>query len=197
MTTAPTTTASAAPVFEVVVEEVSATGLDTTWREGCPVGPSDLRMLTLSHHGYDGQVHMGQLVIHADWVTDVSEVFRSLFEAGFPIERIEPMSVYAADDDAAMAANNSSAFNCRFVRGTNRWSEHSYGRAIDLNPLTNPWVRASEVVPSNGVTDRDPSTPGLIVGGDVVVDSFAAIGWEWGGYWSNSKDYMHFSSTGR
>ena len=179
------------------MEEVTATSLDTTWREGCPVGPTDLRMLTLSHVGYDGQVHIGQIVIHADWVTDASEVFRSLFDAEFPIERIEPMSVYGADDDAAMAANNSSGFNCRNVRGTDRWSEHSYGRAIDLSPLTNPWVRASEVVPHNGVTDRDASTPGLIVGGDVVVDSFAAIGWAWGGYWSNSKDYMHFSSTGR
>ena len=154
-------------------------------------------MVTLSHLGYDGQVHIGQLVIHVDWVTDVSDVFRSLFEAGFPIERIEPMSVYEADDDAAMAANNSSGFNCRFVAGTTRWSEHAYGRAIDISPLVNPWVRDSQVEPPGGYVERDGSIQGLIVGGDVVVDSFAAIGWGWGGYWSNTKDYMHFSSTGR
>jgi len=156
-------------------------------------------MLTLSHIGFDGHVHTGQLVIHADWVTDVTEVFRSLFEAGFPIERIEPMTVYGANDDVAMAANNSSGFNCRNVAGTNRWSEHAYGRAIDISPLVNPWVRGSQVEPPGGQAylDRDQSVPGLIVSGDVVVDSFAAIGWGWGGYWSSSKDYMHFSSTGR
>jgi hypothetical protein len=194
-----TTTTTSVPVFEVVMNEVTAADLGVTWREGCPVGPSELRLLTLSHHGFDDQVHTGQLVIHVDWATEVTGVFQSLFDAGFPIERIEPMTIYGADDDAAMAANNSSGFNCRNVAGTNRWSEHAFGRAIDISPLVNPWVRGSQVEPPGGQAflDRDRSVPGLIVGGDVVVDAFAAIGWGWGGYWSSSKDYMHFSSTGR
>jgi hypothetical protein len=199
VTTAPPTATTLVPVFDVVVDEVTAADLGVTWREGCPVGPSELRLLTLSHHGFDDQVHTGQLVIHFDWATEVTGVFRLLFEARFPIERIEPMTVFGADDDAAMAANNSSGFNCRNVAGTNRWSEHAFGRAIDISPLVNPWVRGSQVEPPGGQAflDRDGSVPGLIVGGDVVVEAFAAIGWGWGGYWSSSKDYMHFSSTGR
>ncbi|HEU4751278.1 MAG TPA: M15 family metallopeptidase [Acidimicrobiia bacterium] len=198
-TRAVTTTTTLVPVFDVVLDEVTATDLGVTWREGCPVGPSELRLLTLSHHGFDDQVHTGQLVIHFDWATKVTGVFQLLFEAGFPIERIEPMTVFGADDDAAMAANNSSGFNCRNVAGTNRWSEHAFGRAIDISPLVNPWVRGSQVDPPGGQAflDRDGSVPGLIVGGDVVVEAFAAIGWGWGGYWSSPKDYMHFSSTGR
>lgn len=198
-TTEAETTTTSVPVFEAFVDDVTAADLGITWREGCPVGPSELRLLTLSHHGFDDQVHTGQLVIQVDWATDVTGVFQSLFEAGFPIERIEPMTVYGADDDAAMAANNSSGFNCRNVAGTNRWSEHAFGRAIDISPLINPWVHGSQVEPPGGQAflDRDGSVPGLIVGGDVVVEAFAAIGWGWGGYWSSSKDYMHFSSTGR
>lgn len=199
VTTASPTTTTTEPVFEVVVEEVTASDLDTTWRQGCPVDPTALRLLTLSHVGFDGQTHTGQLVIHTDWVTGVTDVFRSLFEAGFPIERIEPMTLYGADDDAAMAANNTSGFNCRVVSGTNRWSEHAYGRAIDISPMVNPWVRGSRVDPPGGEAflDRDGSVQGLIVDGDVVVEAFAAIGWGWGGHWSSLKDYMHFSSTGR
>jgi hypothetical protein len=99
-----------------------------------------------------------------------------------------------------MAANNTSAFNCRKVSGSRRWSEHAYGRAIDVNPLRNPYVtRGGRVSPPAGrpYANRSLRAAGMIHGGDRVVRAFATAGWEWGGHWSGSRDYQHFSSTGR
>lgn len=99
-----------------------------------------------------------------------------------------------------MRANNTSGFNCRYVTGTTRWSEHAFGRAIDVNPLVNPYVRSSGAVdPPEGApyADRRRTDTGMIHGGDAVVQAFAAQGWRWGGYWSHGKDYQHFSTTGR
>jgi len=195
-TLATTTTASG---FTAEILSVSAQDLGSSWRPGCPVGPEQLVQLDVSHYDLDGVARQGVVIVHVDWADAVVGVFNVLFVAGFPIERMEPISVFDADDDTSMAANNTSAFNCRPVAGTNRWSEHSYGRAIDINPLLNPYVRGSQVDPPGGreYIDRDPSVPGLIVDNDVVVDAFAAIGWGWGGHWSSAKDYQHFSSTGR
>ena len=98
----------------------------------------------------------------------------------------------------SMTANNTSAFNCRFVDGTTRWSQHAYGRAVDVNPLVNPYVQTNgRIDPPAGAqfADRAPR-PGLIDGDDAAVRAFAAVGWEWGGNWSGSKDYQHFSRSG-
>jgi hypothetical protein len=124
---------------------------------------------------------------------------RKLFNAHFPFRRIWLIDAYGSDDRRSMAANNTSAFNCRYVAGTTRWSEHAYGRAIDINPIQNPYVSGSYVSPAAGraYADRSRRAPGMIHAGDVVVRAFASIGWKWGGYWRSSKDYQHFSSTGR
>ena len=135
---------------------------------------------------------------------DVVDVFRQLFEAAFPIRRMQLVDVYGADDDRSMAANNTSAYNCRRVAGTDRWSEHAYGGAVDINPVQNPYVRGTSFVPAEGAryvdvprgADARPA-PGVIVAGDVVVRTFARIGWEWGGTWQSSRDYQHFSASGR
>lgn len=143
--------------------------------------------------------HQGTLIVAADVAEDMVEIMSALFEARFPIERMEPVDVYHGDDDASMAANNTSAFNCRPVTGGSRWSEHSYGTAIDVNPLINPYVRRDLVLPPGGApyVDRNVEAPGLIREGDVVVDAFSEYGWYWGGSWSFPKDYQHFSTTGR
>jgi hypothetical protein len=97
-----------------------------------------------------------------------------------------------------MEANNTSAFNCRFVSGTTRWSQHAYGRAIDINPVRNPYVDGSYVSPTAGApyADRMKHRIGMIHAGDKVVRAFADENWKWGGYWSPYQDYMHFSRTG-
>jgi hypothetical protein len=98
-----------------------------------------------------------------------------------------------------VAADNTSAFNCRFVSGTTRWSEHAYGRALDVNPVENPFVSGSYVSPPAGAAyaDRSRRAPGMVHAGDATVRAFAAVGWGWGGSWPGSKDYQHFSATGR
>jgi D-alanyl-D-alanine carboxypeptidase len=153
----------------------------------------------VSHIGYDGEVHTGRLIVAGEVASDIVEIMSRLFEAGFPIERMEPVDVYDGDDDRSMAANNTSAFNCRAVTGGSSWSEHSYGSAIDVNPLVNPYVTGATVLPPEGATyaDRDLDAPGMIHAGDAVVETFAAYGWAWGGNWSSPKDYQHFSTSGR
>ncbi len=123
----------------------------------------------------------------------------ALYEDRFPIRRMVLIDRYGADDHRSMNADNTSAFNCRFVAGTNRWSMHAYGKAIDINPVENPYVGSWGVSPPNGAAfvDRTPKRKGMIAHGDVVWRVFRRIGWEWGGDWHTLKDYMHFSLTGR
>ena len=198
--TEPATTTTSSSSFTAIVEPVDAAALPASWRPGCPVGPDDLRRLVVAHWGFDGTVHTGELVVHADVAGDVVSVLGTLFEARFPIERMERVDVYGGDDDASIRANNTSAFNCREVTGGGRWSEHAYGRAIDVNPLQNPYVYrdGSVLDPASGpFADRTRGDAGMIHDGDVVVRAFAAIGWEWGGYFRSIKDYQHFSQSGR
>ena len=194
-----TTTEAPAPTFTSSSRSTDIDELGVSWRVGCPVPVEDLRWVELSHWDDEGEATTGVLVVHAEHVDDVVTVFGRLFEARFPIRSMLPITVFGGDDDASMRANNSSAFNCRLIAGTDRWSQHAYGGAIDINPLVNPWVRGDHVDPPEGAVhvERDPDVPGLIVAGDVVTEAFAAIGWGWGGDWQNSQDYQHFSHDGR
>lgn len=201
-TASPITTPPVAtpPTFDGRIEGVpDATRVHASWRPGCPVQLGELRLLSLDHWGYDDAEHRGELVVHADHADAVVGVFRRLFEARFPIERMELVDAFGADDDAVMAANATSGFNCREVVGRpGAWSQHAYGLAIDVNPLVNPYVLGpDDVRPPEGraYLDRAQDAPGLIRAGDVVVEAFASIGWEWGGGWS-MPDYQHFSATG-
>lgn len=172
----------------------------SSWRPGCPVRLEELRLLVVDHWGFDGRSERGELVVHADHAADVVEVFRTLFEQRFPIQRMRLVDEYGGDDERSMAANNSSGFNCRLVAGGDRWSEHAYGRAVDVNPVQNPYVSpGGAVLPPAGRAhlDRSRAVKGMIRPGDDVVRAFASIGWSWGGNWSSAKDYQHFSSTGR
>jgi hypothetical protein len=140
------------------------------------------------------------MVVHREMATDVVAVFRKLFDARFPLRRMRLVDDYGGDDQRSMAADNTSGFNCRLVTGGGSWSEHAYGRAIDVNPIQNPYVTgAGTVEPPGGASfvDRARRATGMIHAGDVVVDAFASVGWGWGGTWSNPTDYQHFSSTGR
>jgi D-alanyl-D-alanine carboxypeptidase-like protein len=171
-----------------------------SWRPGCPVGLARLRLLRVDYWGFDRRVHTGMLVVHRDHARRILMVMEKLFTLRYKIQRLRLVDDYRADDDRSMAANNTSGFNCRFVSGTRRWSEHAYGRAIDLNPLRNPYVtRGGRVSPPAGrpYANRARRATGMIYAGDAVVRAFAAAGWRWGGYWSGSKDYQHFSATGR
>lgn len=170
-----------------------------SWRPGCPVPLRDLRLLRLTHRRFDGTVATGRLVVHRDVAREVVAAFRRLYAARFPIRRMVPVDAYGASDFRSIEADNTSAFNCRFVDGTTRWSEHAYGRAIDVNPIENPYVSGGRTShpASRPYAERSRRRPGMAYEGGVLVRAFDAIGWGWGGRWTSVKDYQHFSLSGR
>jgi hypothetical protein len=170
---------------------------------GCPLRWRDLRYLQVSYVGFDATPRVGELVVHRRHARAIVEVFEKLYAAAWPIKQMRLVDDFGGDDDRSMAANNTSAYNCRPVAGSDSWSQHAYGAAIDLNPVHNPYVQGTAIAPPAGrrfaAVDRSPGAdgpPGAIHAADVVVGAFAAIGWEWGGNWSSAKDYQHFSASG-
>lgn len=177
--------------------DISAEMTGVSWRPDPRCPPlAELALLRLVHHlpaGGDGE---GELVVAAALADDVARVFERLYAAGFPIERMERIEAYGGSDDRSMAANNSSCFNFRTIAGSDLLSLHALGRAIDINPLWNPYVVGTAVHPPAGVDflDRADVRPGMIVRPGPVTDAFDAIGWEWGGDWTRAvKDYHHFA----
>ena len=171
-----------------------------SWKPGCPVGLRDLRVVTARHWGFDGREHTGRIVVHRDVAADVASVLRRLHHARFPIRRMVPVDAYGASDFRSIEADNTSAFNCRYVEGTTRWSNHAFGRAIDVNPIENPYVSGGSTAhaASRPYVDRARRRPGMAFVGGALVRAFDRIGWGWGGRWeSSTKDYQHFSETGR
>ena len=171
----------------------------SSWTEECPVTVDDLKYLTLSHHGFDGEVHTGEMIVNTTVAEDVVEVFRTLFEAGFPIEQMRVTTREEVDDHLTGDFNETGSFVCRPAVGSDNWSYHAYGLAIDVNPFHNPYVKGDLVIPelASAYADRENVRVGMIFPGDVVTRGFADIGWEWGGDWNTLKDWMHFSTTGR
>jgi len=177
-----------------------ATMTGHSWHRGCPVGLDELRLVRARHWGFDGQVRTGRLVVNRDVARPLLDVLRRLYSAHFPIRRMVPVDAYGASDFRSIEADNTSAFNCRYVDGTTRWSEHSYGRAIDLNPIENPYVTAAGTTShpaSRRYLRRAPYRAGMAVEGGIAVRAFEAAGWGWGGRWSGDRDYQHFSASGR
>ena len=187
---------AAAPSFSGAIEPVRWADLRLSYREGCPVGPAQLRVLRVSHWGFDGRSRVGSIVVARRAAPAIVTVLRKLWTARFPIRRLQPVAAYRGSDDASMAADNTSGFNCRFVGGTSRWSMHAYGEAIDVNPVENPYVQGARVSPPAGraYLNRGRLRRGMAVEGGVLVRAFASVGWKWG---ASFGDYQHFSTTGR
>ena len=195
---------AATPPFVAKIAPLSAkqralmTGV--SWRPGCPVPLADLRLLTVSHWGFDGRRRTGRLVVHETAASSLRTVFRRLYEARFHVRKLVPIDAYGGSDFRSIEADNTSAFNCRRATGSSSWSEHAYGRAIDINPIENPYVENGRVYhdASRSYVSRQPARKGMAVEGGALVRAFDAIGWGWGGRWSGSvKDYQHFSASGR
>jgi hypothetical protein len=166
-----------------------------SWRRGCPVPIRDLRNIRMTHRGFDGKVHWGRLVVHEDVARRVVRVFRKIYAAGFPIRRMHRIERYNGNDNRSMAADNTSAFNCRAVTGSpGRFSVHSYGKAIDINTIENPYVNGRTVLPAAGrrYLDRSNVRRGMIIRGRTVTRAFRQAGFDWGGNWRSLKDYQHF-----
>jgi len=189
------------PPFTHSVTSVTRTQLPHSWHPGCPVGPSSLRNLRVSYWSFDGTRRVGTLVVNRGAVRDLTVVFRRLYTARFPIRKMRPIDAYGANDERSLAADNTSAFNCRYAvgPGPKRWSAHAYGVAIDVNPVENPYLESGRVHPRAGraYLDRSNVRPGMAVRRGLLVSAFASVGWQWGGRWTGTPDYQHFSSNGR
>jgi hypothetical protein len=182
--------------FSGRIDKVRWAELRHSYRAGCPVGPAQLRTVHVSYWDFAGAPQRGAVVVARAQAPRILRVFRTLWDARFPLRRVRPVSEYGGDDDRSMAADNTSGFNCRFVGGTSRWSMHAYGEAIDVNPAENPYVRGTTVSPPAGraYLDRSRYRKGMAVEDGVLVRAFAAAGWKWG---ASFGDYQHFSTTGR
>ncbi|SBS77068.1 conserved exported hypothetical protein [uncultured Mycobacterium sp.] len=179
-----------------VVQLVTAAELGATWPPGCPVAPEQLRHVELNYVGFDGRTHRGVLVVHEQLVADVIAIFGDLARRGYPIAKMQTAEHYPnAADGLSMEDNNTSAFNCRPLPGSTSWSLHAYGRAIDLNPLLNPYIdRTGHLEPATAgaYLKRIRTDPGILHAGDPAVRAFTDRGWTWGGDWHNPIDYQHF-----
>ncbi len=166
-----------------------------SYPENCPVPLSTLRYLTVLHIGFDGQTHAGELIVHEQIAQPVLEIFYRLYLAGYLIEKIRLIDDYTANDEASMTDNNTSAFCCRTIAGTDTLSLHSYGLAVDINPLYNPYVNGDRISPATSAYDRETGTvssPHFMTEENYCVKLFQAYGFTWGGEWDGVKDYQHF-----
>lgn len=188
----PRVTAPGEPTFSWEVRDATAADA-ATWHDGCPVLLSDLVVVALNYWTFDGAVAEGVLVINRDVVAPAHEAFAALFDQRFAIRRMSNIDEFGGSDDASMAADNTSAFNCRYAvaDGEPTWSRHAYGLAIDLNPVENPYVFHGEALPPAGASfvDRAPA-PGVLTVGSDALRAFLDAGFSWGGEWSN-PDYQH------
>ena len=144
---------------------------------------------------FSGEMEWGDLVVHKEAVSSLKAIFRTMLLEGFPLEKMRLIEEYDGSDERSAADNNTSAFNCRNITGkSDRWSRHAYGRAIDINPVQNPYIKGELLVPEAGAAYRDRSKrrAGMILRPGPVYRAFKKRGWRWGGDWRSLKDYQHF-----
>lgn len=194
----------AEPAFEssisVIPQEIQKRMMGTSWKTGCPVPLSELSYVRLSYWGFDNQTHIGTLIVNQTLTYEIIEIFHTLYKAHFPIFQMKPAYLFSDRYDESEYANNTLSFYCRpNTSEPGKYSQHSYGRAIDINPLFNPYHKDNLIIPSVGkkYLDRSITIPGMIKKKEIVVTTFANHGWDWGGEWVSRKDYHHFEKRPR
>jgi hypothetical protein len=200
--------ASTSPIAPITRAERQAILKAKEWHSGCPVSFSQLRVLTVRYHGFDGRSHWGKLVVNAQFAAKLQTVFARLYAMGFPIHHMQFGDTYGTRQDVPKDGDFTASFECREAsaspctgattnKTTGSWSMHAYGEAIDLNPVENPYVGCGMTRDKTALSylDRTRIRRGMVT--PAVVAAFASIGWGWGGSWFGStKDYMHFSANG-
>lgn len=184
------------------IEEISDELFDKmygkSYKENCTIPREELSFVHVMHFDFNGDIKEGEIVCNRAIAADLIEIFKELYFAEYPIEKIRLVDEYDADDERSMADNNSSCFNFRFISHTTTVSNHGKGLAIDINPLYNPYVKTVDgklnIEPANAgeYVDRDRDFPYKIDENDLAYKSFTERGFTWGGAWKNSKDYQHF-----
>lgn len=173
-----------------------------SYQENDNIALEELCYVRVLYYGFDGATHVGELIVNREIESDIREIFLALYQARYPIERMELVDAYEGDDERSMADNNTSAFNYRLISGTSKLSNHSYGRAIDLNPFYNPYVYTTkdgqlhcEPVGAVDYVDRNADFAHKIDHEDLAYQLFTAHGFTWGGDWNTRKDYQHFEKA--
>jgi hypothetical protein len=165
-----------------------------SWLKEAPIKLEDLDYVTVLHWGFDNETHIGELVVHREVSRDIVEIFEELYNKKFPIEKIRLVDDYNADDNLSMRDNNTYSFCFRVTQNNpGNLSKHSFGTAIDINPIQNPYITDNEILPPKGedYLDRQNLRPGMIVPGNDCYMAFKRRGWLWGGEWQTMKDYQH------
>jgi hypothetical protein len=170
-----------------------------------PECPDDIRkrqkVITVLYYSFDNDIHCGQIVMDEELEADIRTVFELAFKEKFPIQSVIPISHKRFrkndrwDDDLSMAANNTSGFNYRLTTGGSSLSNHAYGRAIDINPVQNPYIKGDLVLPPGA--KYAPGTEGTLTADHPITKTFLKLGWEWGGNWNTCKDYQHFEKPAK
>jgi len=172
-----------------------------SFKNNCPVSLKDLRYLSIKHIGFDGKDKIGELIVHKNISRDTLKIFNELYEIKYPIYKMKLVSNYKGDDWLSIEANNTSAFNCRSITGKkNKWSKHAYGKAIDINPIENPYIsKKGYISHKNSLKYRNRNhnsqslkDKAVLLKKDKAVKVFEKYGWKWGGDWITIKDYQHF-----
>lgn len=181
---------SSEPISDKVFDRMDG----VSFGKDCTTKRKNLRYLRVLHRGFDGETHIGEIVCNKEIAKDLLYIFRQLYQEEYPIEKILLVDEYGGDDELSMEDNNTSCFNFRPVAGTGRLSQHAYGRAIDINPLYNPYITSDGFVPVNAgdYVDRSAENPYKIDRNDLCYQLFDERGFTWGGSWNSVKDYQHF-----
>ena len=174
----------------------------TSWHKGCPVPLKDLRYLRIKYINFEGETKWGEMIVHKEVADEVVDIFHKLYTIGYPIHKMKLISDYKGSDWHSIEADNTSAFNCRNATGSQKWSKHSYGKAIDINPIENPYISKSGRISHKASLlyrkrvhrlDIHPDNWAILLKDDQSTQIFKKYGWKWGGDWHGVKDYQHFS----
>lgn len=182
---------------EPISEELAKMITGASYKANDVIQLGDLSYLQITYWGYDDQTHIGEMIVNEKVADEVLDIFKELYENKYYIEKMRLIDEYNADDNKSMAANNTSAFCYREMTGGYGLSKHSYGLAIDINPVMNPYIHGQEILPPQGkdYVERNAHFKGLIVKGDPCYNAFTKRGWIWGGDWVTPKDYQHFEKN--
>jgi len=172
-----------------------------SWRKGCPVSLNNLRYLRVKHLDFRGKEVIGEIIVHKEVSAEVTEIFEALYKEGYPIKKMKLVSDYKGNDWQSIESDNTSAFNCRLATGSKKWSKHSYGKAIDINPIENPYISRKGYISHKASANyrkrvhkkSSYADKAVLLKNDQAVQIFKKYGWIWGGDWSGVKDYQHFS----
>lgn len=181
-----------------ITDDIFARIKGKSFKDDCTLPREDLRYLHVLHKDINGTVHEGEMIVNKHIAEDVLDILHELYENSYPIERMKLVDEYDADDEKSMEDNNSSSFNFRFISHTTRISKHGLGLAVDINTLYNPYTkvvdgkRIIEPITGEPYLDRDADFDYKIEKGDLCYQLFAEHGFEWGGDWTDRKDYQHF-----